>query len=87
MELQLIISVIVILIAFVFWYQAKVFISSHVDEYNKFIHFIDFKHLKDLKAHDEPHISDRAHIHHMNVKIAVLMITAAVLVLIMRSVN
>jgi len=87
MELLIILSVAAILIAFIVWYEAKIFISTHVEEYNKFIHFIDFKHLKELKTHDEPHISDKAHTHHRNVKIAVVVIISALLVLISRSVN
>ena len=87
MELLIIISITAIVIAAIVWYQAKVFISTHVEQYNKFIHIIDFKHLKELKTHDESHISEKAHKHHRNVKVAVVDIITAVLVLIAQSVN
>ena len=87
MELFIALSITAIVIAAIVWYQAKVFISTHVTKYNKFIHIIDFKHLKELKTHDEPHISEKAHKHHRNVKVAVIVIITAVLVLITQSVN
>jgi len=87
MEILIILSIIAIIIASIVWYQAKIFISTHVDEYNKFIHFIDFKHLKELKTHDEQHISEKAHAHHRNVKIAVIVIISSLLVIMSQSVN
>ena len=87
MELLIALSISAIVIALIVWYLAKVFISTHVKEYNKFIHFIDFKHLKDLKVHDEPHVSKKAHEHDRNVKFAVVVIISAVLILISQSVN
>ena len=87
MELLIALSIAAIVIASIIWYIAKVFISTHVEDYNKFNHFIDFKHLKELKAHHEPHISKKAHEHDRNVKFAVIVIITAVLVLISQSVH
>ncbi len=87
MELLIALSITAIVIAAIVWYKAKVFISTHVKQYNKLIHFIDFKHLKKLKTHDESHISEKAQNHHRNVKIAVVVIISALLVLVTQSVN
>ena len=87
MELLIALSITAIVIATIVWYRAKVFISTHVKKYNKFIHIVDFKHLKELKTHDESHISEKAHKHHRNIKIAVIVIITAVLVLVTQSVN
>jgi hypothetical protein len=87
MELITALSIAAIIIATIVWYQAKVFIAEHVKKYNKFIHHIDFKLLKELRAHEEPGISEKAKKHHRNVKIAAIVIVTAVLVLITQSVN
>ena len=87
MELLIALSIAAIVIASIIWYVAKIFISTHVQEYNKFLHYIDFKHLKELKAHHEPHIAKKAHEHDRNAKFAVIVIITAVLVLISQSVN
>lgn len=87
MELLIFLSLSAIIIASIVWYIAKVFISENIEEYNKLNHLIDFKHLRDLKAHDKPHISKKAHEHHRNVKIAVVVIVTAILVLITQNVS
>ena len=87
MELLIALSIAAIIIASIIWYVAKAFISTHIEHYNKFTHINDFKHLKQLKAHDEPHISKKAHEHDRNVKFAVIVIVTAVLILISQSVN
>ena len=71
-----------IIIAFIIWYKAKVFIAKHVQQYNKLIHHLDFRLLKELGAHDQPHISAEALKHHRNVKISAFVIIIALLVLI-----
>ena len=87
MELLIALSITAIVIATIVWYRAKVFISTHVKKYNKFIHHIDFKLLKELRAHEESHISEKAGKHHRNVKIAAIVIISAILILISQSVN
>ncbi|MGK0272473.1 MAG: hypothetical protein ACI88H_003145 [Cocleimonas sp.] len=87
MELLIALSIAAIVIASIIWYVAKVFISTHVEDYNKLSHFIDFKHLKELKTHDEPHVSKKAREHDRNIKFAVVVIITAVLILISQSVN
>lgn len=87
MELIVALSITAIVIAIIVWYQAKVFIAKHVKKYNKLIHHIDFKLLKELRAHEETHISEKAGKHHRNVKIAFIVIISAMLILISQRVN
>ena len=82
MEIIFALSIVAIIIAALVWYKAKVFIAEHVDEYNKHRHFIDLKHLKELKTHDEQHISEKAKSHHRNVKISAIVIITSLLILI-----
>jgi len=87
MELPIALSLAAIIIAMIFWYQSRSFISKHIKHYNKFTHLSDFKHLSDLKSHSESYVSIDAHKHHRNTKIAVFVIIAAILILFSRSVN
>ncbi len=82
MEYIIAVCIAAIIIASIIWYKAKVFIAEHVKQYNKFIHHIDFRLLKELGAHDQPHISAKALKHHRNVKISAIVIILALLVLI-----
>ncbi|WP_299877147.1 hypothetical protein [uncultured Cocleimonas sp.] len=79
-------SIIAIIIAAIVWYKAKVFIAEHDETYNRYLHYIDFHLLKELKKHDESVISDKAEKHHRNVKIAAFVIIAALLVILSQSV-
>ena len=87
MKIIVLVSIVAIIIAMNFWYQSRSFISKHIKTYNKYTHISDFKHLADLKSHDESYVSIDAHKHHRNTKIAVFVIIAAILILISQSVN
>ncbi len=87
MKILVVLSIVAIIIALVFWYQSRTFISHHVKKYNKYTHLSDFKHLADLKSHDETHVSIKAHKHHRNTKIVVFVIITAILILISQNVN
>lgn len=87
MELKIILSIVAIIVAILVWFNARVFISSHIIKYNKYLHISDFKLLKELTNHDDSDISDSAKKHHRNVKITALVIITAVLVLISQRVN
>jgi len=87
MELKIILSIVAIIIAILVWFKARVFISSHVQKYNEYIHVSDFKLLKELTSHDDSDISDSAKKHHRNIKITAIVIITAVLVLISQRVN
>ena len=87
MEVLVTLSIVAIFVAMIFWYQSRSFISKHIKHYNKYTHISDFKHLADLKSHDESYVSIDAHKHHRNTKIAVFVIIAAILILMSQSVN
>jgi len=82
MELIITLSITAVIIASVVWYKAKVFIGEHVKKYNSYLHYIDFKLLKELKKHDEPVISEKAQKHHRNVKISAIVIIISILILL-----
>lgn len=82
MELLTILVITVIILAAIVWFRARVFIAKHFSKYNKFLHISDFHHLRELKSHEEVDVSQKAHEHHRNVKIAVLVIISALLILL-----
>ena len=82
MELLITLSIAAIMIASIVWYKAKVFISEHVKKYNSYLHYIDFKLLKELKKHDQAVISEKAQKHHRNIKISAIVIIISILILL-----
>ena len=87
MESETIISIVIIFIALVVWFKARMFISSHIKEYNEYKHVSDFTHLRALKTHDDTNVADVAKKHHRNVKVTIIVIITVLLFLITQRVN
>ena len=87
MESETVISIVVIIIAVIVWFKARVFISTHIKDYSEYFHISDFKLLKELTKNDDSYISDSAKKHHRNVKITAIVIITAILVLVSQGFN